>query len=289
MRRIVMSACLALNVLVFMTGCGRLSSHPVVVDAKAEVERKVCEEADIAIWFTDQALASAKARNPKLGERGRMMLPGIDPPFQEMPPYVPGPKLVLGHFGSLSATRSLKPVIAALEALVRLRPLLSQKLELHVTGGPLDEVSRSYLAHSPVAGLIRNLGRIEADPASGLSGRNLILTRMRSVDVLLLLHGTEPICSEYIPSKLYEYLWMQRPILATVSDNIQMKEILNAGGHRAIEWNGPLGEETVVQKIADAIEALYEQWENVGLPSNGRDSPYTTATSVKQLINWVNE
>jgi len=255
---------------------------------QAKVERKVCEEADIAIWFTDQALASAKARNPKLGERGRMMLPGIDPPFQEMPPYVPGPKLVLGHFGSLSATRSLKPVIAALEALVRVNPLLNQKLELHVTGGPLDKMSQTHLARSPVAELVRNLGRIEADPVSGLSGRNLILNRMRSVDVLLLLHGTEPICSEYIPSKLYEYLWMQRPILAIVSNNIQMKELLNAGGHWVIEWNDPLSEELVVQKIADVIKDLYERWEKMGLPSNGRDSPYTTATSVKQLINWVN-
>ena len=39
MRRIVMSACVALSVLAFTSGCGRLSSHPVVVDAKAEVER----------------------------------------------------------------------------------------------------------------------------------------------------------------------------------------------------------------------------------------------------------
>jgi hypothetical protein len=39
MRRIVMPAFVALAMLVGTTGCGRLSSHPVVVDAKAEVER----------------------------------------------------------------------------------------------------------------------------------------------------------------------------------------------------------------------------------------------------------
>ena len=39
MRRIVMPVFVALAMLVGTAGCGRLSSHPVVVDAKAEVER----------------------------------------------------------------------------------------------------------------------------------------------------------------------------------------------------------------------------------------------------------
>jgi hypothetical protein len=39
MRRIVMPIFVALSLLAATGGCGRLSSHPVVVDAKAEVER----------------------------------------------------------------------------------------------------------------------------------------------------------------------------------------------------------------------------------------------------------
>lgn len=39
MRRIVMPVFVALAMLAFTGGCGRLSSHPVVVDAKAEIER----------------------------------------------------------------------------------------------------------------------------------------------------------------------------------------------------------------------------------------------------------
>ena len=39
MRRIVMSVLMMLPLLVGAAGCGRLSSHPVVVDAKAEIER----------------------------------------------------------------------------------------------------------------------------------------------------------------------------------------------------------------------------------------------------------
>lgn len=39
MRRIMIPACVAVALLVCCAGCGRLSSHPVVVDAKQEVQR----------------------------------------------------------------------------------------------------------------------------------------------------------------------------------------------------------------------------------------------------------
>jgi len=59
---------------------------------QARVETTICKEADTAIWFTEQALASAKRRNPELGERGHMMLPGVDKPPYDLVPYVRGEK-----------------------------------------------------------------------------------------------------------------------------------------------------------------------------------------------------
>ena len=247
---------------------------------QADVERQICTDADVAIWFTEQALASAKRRHPQLGERGKMLLPGIDAPFKELPPYVPGAKMVIGHFGSLSATRNLTPIIYALEALVSQRPELRAVLELQLTGGPLDELSQAAIAQSPVRDLVRHLGRIEADPMTGQSGREQILHRMRSVDVLLLLHGTEPICAEYIPSKLYEYLWMQRPILATVHGNPQMAALLRGQGHSAVETQG-VGAQ---QALSLATTQLVARWESTGLEDNGLSSPYTTQAAVGQLL-----
>lgn len=247
---------------------------------QARVEALICREADVAVWFTEQALASARARHPELGERGKMLLPGIDPPFTELPPYRPGPKFIVGHFGSLSATRNLVPFIEALESLQERRPDLVAATELQVTGGPLDAVSAAKIAASPLRERVRHLGRIEADPATGLSGREQILRRMRGVDVLLLLHGTEPICEEYIPSKLYEYLWMQRPILATVHRNPQMAAMLRGQGHVAVDSGA-------VPDLAAALEALFDQWLNAGLPDSGRASPYTTQAAVGQLLGWA--
>ncbi|WP_296507207.1 glycosyltransferase [Rhodoferax sp.] len=250
---------------------------------QAEVERQICTDADVAIWFTDQALASAKRRHPQLGARGKMLLPGIDAPFKVLPPYVPGSKMVIGHFGSLSTTRNLTPIISAMETLITQRPDLRSKLELQLTGGPLDAISEAAIAQSPVRDMVRHLGRIEADPTTGLSGREQILHRMRSADVLLLLHGTEPICAEYIPSKLYEYLWMQRPILATVHDNPQMADLLRGQGHSVVDVVAkPLRLDYVGE-----LKALIELWIQGNLRDNKLPSPYTTLSASVSLLEWV--
>jgi hypothetical protein len=255
---------------------------------QARVEKLICDDADVAIWFTEQALTSARARHPQLGVRGKMMLPGIDKPFQSLPPSQRGPQFVIGHFGSLSTTRNLTCIIGALELLQMQRPELIAQTELHLYGGPLDAVSSEKIVASPVCARVRHFGRIEADPQTGLSGREQILRRMRSADVLLLLHGEEPICEEYIPSKMYEYLWMQRPILATVHRNPQMVEMLRGQGHLAV-LTGQSGVDSLsaYRELATALAQLFDRWRTQGLPDNGQDGSYTTAAAVEKLNSWV--
>lgn len=255
---------------------------------QAEVERLICTEADIAIWFTEQALASARQRHPQLGLRGKMMLPGIDRPFNVLPPYQPGEKFIIGHFGSLSPTRHLGPILAALELLGQSRPDLIAQTELHVYGGPLDSISIGLLAVSSVGHHVHHFGRLEADPQTGQSGREQILNRMRSADVLLLLHGDDAICAEYIPSKLYEYLWMQRPVLAVVHRNPQMADLIRRQENEVIETrkNSAIDADRNCQ-IALKIELLFDRWRDMGLPDKGGSSPYTTELAVKQLLKYV--
>ncbi len=255
---------------------------------QAKVEGQICADADVAIWFTNQALASARQRHPQLGNRGKMMLPGIDNPFQTLPPYIPGKKFVIGHFGSLSPTRHLGPIVGALETLFGQRPELMDVVELHVYGGPLDSVSVTRLSHSHVKPCLRHFGRIEADPLTGCSGRQTILNRMRTVDILLLLHGEDPICSEYIPSKLYEYLWAKRPILAVVHNNPQMAAILRGQGHVAIcsESNDPQDLQRYTE-LATALGEAIDNWRFGAVVQDNRVNPFTTQAAVGQLLGWV--
>ena len=256
---------------------------------QAKVEQLVCANADVAVWFTDQALVSARLRHPELGDRGKVLLPGIDKPFVELPPYQSGKKFVIGHFGSLSSTRHLGPIIEAITKLLKKRPELIEAIEVHVFGGPLDEISSRIISESGVGNIVRHFGRIEADIKTGLSGRQKILHRMRAVDVLLLLHGQDDICAEYIPSKLYEYLWMQRPILAVVHKNSQMDNLIAEQGHTVVSTYGDTSVHFGLStSLANEVEQLFDRWSFGGLADSGRVSPYTTERAVKSLLSFLN-
>jgi len=67
----------------------------------AWLEGIICNHADVVWWFTEEALARARARHPELGERGHCLLPGSNPPEFVRPPYRRNKHLVIGHFGSV--------------------------------------------------------------------------------------------------------------------------------------------------------------------------------------------
>jgi len=254
---------------------------------QAQVEALICKHADVAVWFTEQALASAKQRNPELGDRGHMVLPGVDAPPYALQSYSLGEKFVIGHFGSLSDTRNLSSTIEALDLLIDQHAEWKGIVELHVYGGPLDSVSKVALANARHATL-RHFGRIEANLVSGKSGREQILQYMRSADALLLLHGLEPICSEYIPSKLYEYLWTERPILALVHLNAQMVEVLAACGHDCIRTDLYSGSQaSIASHTAALLEALVGQWMRGQLSDKSIGHPYSTKAAVAQMLHWA--
>jgi glycosyltransferase involved in cell wall biosynthesis len=244
------------------------------------LEGKICERADIAIWFVETALERARKRHPELGSRGKVMIPGVDPPAFGKIPYVRGSELVVGHFGSLAPTRNLATFLAALARVLSKRPELTDTFRLELYGGAVDSVSEHALSEFPFPTVVRRFGRLERDPTTGESGRDRVLKRMQTVDVLLLLHGTENFCEEYIPSKLYEYLWTQRPIVGLVWRNPHLDRILREGGHWAVPADN-------VAAISEAIESLVGRWEAGDLRDSEWRSPYTSKAAVDQLVGWV--
>jgi Glycosyl transferase 4-like domain len=259
--------------------------------AYADVERCICTDADIAIWFTDQAMASALARQPALGNRGRVMLPGVDDPFDglPMPPYVRGKHFVLGHFGSLSNSRTLLPFVHALSLLKDQEPAAYADIRIHVYGGRLDDPSAQAAEQLGVMDRIVEFGRLETDPVTGLSGRDQVLHRMRGCDVLALVHGDDAMCAEYIPSKLYEYLWMHRPIVATVHDNSQMSRLLTEMGHAVTETSVLNGEKSTKASVGLVfhMKNFWQKWKLDELQDFPDLPKWSTKRSVQQLIKWA--
>ena len=254
---------------------------------QAQVEALICAQADLAIWFTEQALASARKRHPELGERGKAMVPGVDPPTVDLQPYRRGEHFVMAHFGSLAPTRNLVRVVAAVEQVLQAEPALRGVLQVHTYGGPLDALSVQAIAASGAKEAFVHFGRLETDPVSGVAGRDQILQCMRSADVLLLLHGTDPICADYIPSKLYEYLWMQRPILALVHENAQMAEMLAAQHHKVIQTSELTEANNQVETaLCQAIRVLAYDWRGQEDQGYAFKSPYSTRAAVRRMLAW---
>ena len=244
----------------------------------ARLEGHICREADLAWWFTDGALDAARERHPELGARGLMVLPGAEPPVVHTA-YRRGDHCVLGHFGSLSPTRSFAATLRALAALLARRPELRGLLRVEVYGCALDPLAAQLLESLSLSDVVTPFGRLELDPASGLSGRARVMQRMQQVDALLMLHGDTAECPQYIPSKLYEYFWARRPVLALTHHNPQLDALVHAHG-------GWVASSTDGAQVEAAFEALIERWRAGPLP-DVTVPPVAVADAVQRILNAV--
>jgi len=223
----------------------------------------------------------ALRRHPQLNGRGHYVLPGVDAPDFERTPYRRHEQLVISHFGSLSPTRNLQVFLEALREFIGQDTSRTSKIRLHIFGANLDAVSAQAIDEFPYPEVVHNFGRLEADPVTGESGRTQVLKRMNEADCLLLLHGAEPACEEYIPSKLYEYLWTQRPILGLIHRNAQLTGLLHEFDHWSVESQD-------VNGTTQALEDIYKRWEQDKLKDNRTSSPYTTRRAVEIILGWTN-
>jgi hypothetical protein len=241
----------------------------------ARLEGRICRDADLAWWFTNGALEAARSRHPELGARGIVVLPGAEPPVVHSS-HQRGAACVLAHFGSLATTRSLAPTLRALHALFERRPALRSALRLEVYGSHLDPVAAELLGTLGLGDVVTPCGRLEFDPATGLSGRARAVQRMQQVDALLMLHGDTAECPQYIPSKLYDYFWARRPVLALTHLNPQLDALVLAHG-------GSVAPSTDPAAVECALEDLVTRW-RAGALADVQEPPVTVAAAVQQIM-----
>ena len=249
------------------------------------LEAQICKHADVAWWFTDGAVHYAKLRNPNLNEpgnaKGVMVIPGAEPPGAAkevsnvtVPPAAPaaqaaqkpneqhahryGAHLVISHFGSLAKNRSISSILNRLPNLFQKYPEARSVIQVHVYGAKVDSLTAEAITQYGFADLVIEHGRIEKDPITGKSGRERIAERMQAADVLLLLHGDDAWCAEYIPSKMYEYFWMGRPIWAITHLNPQMNALL-------AERNAYISTADDAVSIDQTLERIWLDWQQKNL------------------------
>ena len=246
------------------------------------VEKIVCSNASVVVYFTNRALKNANRRHP-IKNKAIVVRPGANPPDFHSVSYNKTDKIHFGHFGSLDKTRNLEVLIRAFYELIRQKPDLERRIILDVYGCELDAVSRKALNKYPLGEVLVEHGRLEYDPETGKSGRQQIMEAMKSMDVLVVLHGGEgSVCYEYIPSKLYEYLLTGRPVLGLVETGTELEGFLIENNHASVDKND-------VSEVKNAIESYVDKWDTEGLDDNKAASPFTVEATVDKLMSAVSE
>lgn len=228
------------------------------------LEKQICKYANLVWWFTDGALHYAKVRNTNLNTpnnaRGCVVIPGAQPPVNlnessKHSRHTYSEKLNLCHFGSLAKDRSLSTILKAIIELVKEYPEAREKIQVHAYGAPLDELTKQAIEKFNYSDVLIAHGRLEKDPVTGKSGRERVVEKMQTADILILLHGNDEWCAEYIPSKYYEYLWTGRPIWALSHRNAQLDALLEERG-------AYLSHASDEKSINIALEKIWLDWKN---------------------------
>lgn len=226
---------------------------------RQKLEKRICRDANLVWWFTNGALHYAKVRNPNLNTpnnaRGFMLLPGANPPggLNISKSHTYSDKLNLCHFGSLAKDRSLSIILEALAQLVTKYPDAKKFICIHAYGAPLDTLTIDAIKTLGLEETLQAHGRLEKDAITGKSGRERVVEKMQSADVLILLHGNDEWCAEYIPSKYYEYLWTGRPIWGITHRNEQLDQMLQERGAYLSHEGDKVG-------ITMALEKIWLDW-----------------------------
>jgi hypothetical protein len=248
---------------------------------RQKLEANLCAHADHLWWFTEGAMHYAKVRNPNLNTpenaHGFVVMPGAQPPSQSnfTTEHQYAEHLNLCHFGSLAKDRSLSVILGALNTLLQKHPEARTSIRIHAYGAPLDSLTIQAIERFGFDDLVIAHGRLEKDSALGKSGRERVIEKMQQADVLVLLHGLGEECAEYIPSKLYDYLWAGRPIWAITHRNPQLNEILS-------DRNAYLSASGNDAGILLSLEKIWRDWEKKRLnPVAG------TSIGVQQAVEAI--
>jgi hypothetical protein len=226
---------------------------------RKRLEAQICKYADVVWWFTDGALHYAKLRNPNLNQPGNatglMVIPGAEPPggLSAGQQHVYTEHLKVCHFGSLAKDRSLSTILKACIPLFQKYPEARHHLRLHAYGAPLDSLTLDALNKWGFEDVLIAHGRLEKDPITGKLGRERVVEKMQSADVLLLMLGHEEWCTEYIPSKFYEYLWAGRPIWGISHRNPQLDHMLQERGSYICSDGSD-------EEVATMLETIWLDW-----------------------------
>lgn len=231
------------------------------------LERLICRHASAVIFLTQAALEKARSRT-NLGNRGHVVFPGAR---SRTLPDVPCPLKETFHFihlGSLSGSRNLEIFLEALKSVLDANPDLQKDIRVDLYGN-MDRYCRANVISFSYPGVITDHGKVP---------RKESLVAMMQSDCLLLVQNTQAFSEETIPSKVYEYFFSKKPILALTFRNSELSDMLGQHGHVVVAADDVTDASTGIQKV---LQQFYYNNESA---EREMSAGYETKDAVERLM-----
>jgi glycosyltransferase involved in cell wall biosynthesis len=232
--------------------CDPLDPALVEIPCRRALERRleqaVIRAADAAIAATELSAAYLRQAYPAAAPKIQVITNGFDPEdfrgvATEIAPPLRDPLRIV-HTGSFSRShpqRTPRPLFAALASLLDEDPAWARRLRLTLVG------RLSPAEQEAAVGLVR-AGIVEL---TGPQERGTALAFQAQAHVLLLVDHPRPWPATNVPGKFYEYLAMQRPILALSGPGMVARLLDELGaGYRAPVDDPPAIRRTLVDLYA---------------------------------------
>lgn len=177
-------------------------------------------------------------------------------------------KCVFSHFGSLGGSRDGTVLISAIKQSLERHPELRDSIKFNFYG-TCDAATTKCIASFPYPDIIEFHGKIPRLEA---------IKEMNDSSCLVLIQNREFFSSETIPSKLYEYMHTDRPILALTFQNTEIDTILHDGGHFYVPADK-------TKEISEELIRITTMHGNNKLQVPRPKSPWTAERAVSQLLS----
>jgi hypothetical protein len=201
------------------------------------LERKLFERADLILSTTDVLQSTWAEQYPQFQHKFHTIWNGFDPEerVEAIPSHGEGPR-ILAHVGEIYGARNPRMIVESLDRLFHSGRIGLNDIRLCLVG-PLDE--NSSLRSDAAFLRLRDIGLVEC--REGLVDRSQALAITKKADQLLLLDVSDVDASLQLPAKLFDYLRVQRPVVAQTTKGSPSDRILAKSGvpHECIYRGDP--------------------------------------------------
>jgi glycosyltransferase involved in cell wall biosynthesis len=224
----------------------------------SRLESSIVKSADIAIANTDSLRQEMEERYPRQKNKIVTLPNGYDPfDFKDIPIYpITNGKFIISHAGFLYSKRDPMPLLNAMEIIKNEHPELISLIEFYQIGGV--NLSYDIIKECRKKGINENLKLI-----GQLTHKNC-LGYLQSSDALLLL---QPDTKTQIPSKLYEYIYLNKPILTITGSGSAVEQLIQT--HNFGKVFNPQEEGAISEYI---LTMLQNKFQKAAMPDSHENS-----------------